>query len=112
MNIIISGKVIKGKKRGKALGFPTANIELLEEVNSGVYTGIVNAEGKKYPAGIFVSPDGKLLEAHLIGFSGDLYGKEIEAQIVRKIRDVMKFESDEELKKQIKKDIENICSQG
>jgi FAD synthase len=133
MSIKISGKVVEGKRKGRELGFPTANIELKDKAESGVYAGKVitrelntrecranekriGANNKlganEYKAGIFVSPDGKLLEAHLVGFSEDLYGKEIEVELVKKIRDVMKFESDEELKDQIKKDIESICSRG
>jgi riboflavin kinase / FMN adenylyltransferase len=106
----ISGKVVGGKRKGWKLGFPTANIELKDKVESGVYAGTVDFEGKKYKAGIFVSPDGKLLEAHLIEFSGDLYGKEIEIEIGEKMRGVMKFESDKELKEQIKRDIEIISN--
>lgn len=110
MNAIISGKVIKGKEKGKALGFPTANIKLKDKIESGVYAGMVNAEGKEYPAGVFVNLEEKLLEAHLIGFSGDLYEREIEIEIGEKMRDVIKFENDAELINQIKKDIAVICN--
>jgi len=110
MNIIISGKVIEGKSRGGKLGFPTVNLELQEKIESGVYAGIVIINGKDYKAGIFVNDERTLLEAHLIGFSGDLYEKEIKIEIKKKIREVMKFEDDEELKAQIKNDIETICS--
>ena len=108
MNITISGKIIRGKKRGRKLGFPTVNIELNDKIECGVYAGSVKVGAKNYKAGIFVSPDEKLLEVHIIGFSGDLYGKEIEVEIIRRIRDVMKFESEEALKKQIERDIELI----
>jgi riboflavin kinase / FMN adenylyltransferase len=108
MNVIVSGKIIRGKRKGRILGFPTVNIKLKDEVESGVYAGSVRIGDKNYKSGIFVSPDGRLLEAHLVGFSGNLYGKEIEVEIVMRIRDVMKFENDEELKKQIKKDIKRI----
>jgi riboflavin kinase/FMN adenylyltransferase len=111
MIIIISGKVIKGKNKGRKLSFPTANIKLKDEIESGVYAGVIDVDGKKYKAGIFVSPDKQILEVHLIGFSGDLYGQEIEIEIGDRIREVMKFRSDKKLKEQIKKDIEYICSQ-
>ena len=106
----ISGKVIWGKGKGKTLGFPTANIELREKIESGVYAGHVIADVKEYKAGIFINPKKCLLEAHIIGFSGDLYRQEIEIKIGEKIRNVMKFENDDELKRQIKKNIELICS--
>lgn len=109
MKAIISGKVIRGKSKGKKLGFPTANLELHEKIESGVYAGFVRIEGKDYKAGIFVNNEGTLLETHILGLSKDLYGQDIEVEIGKKIRDVMKFESDEELKKQISKDIEQIC---
>jgi riboflavin kinase / FMN adenylyltransferase len=110
MSIQISGKVIQGKRKGKGLGFPTINIELAEKIESGVYEGSVRASDKNYKAGIFVNKEGTLLEAHLVGFSGDLYGEEIEIELGNKIREVIKFESEEKLKEQIKKDIETICS--
>jgi riboflavin kinase/FMN adenylyltransferase len=109
MGTIISGKAIKGKEKGKKLGFPTVNIGLNKKIESGVYAGSVRVGDKDYKAGIFVSPDGKLLEAHIIGFSGDLYGENVEVEINRKLREIKKFENDEELKAQIKRDIENIC---
>ncbi len=112
MSVNICGKVIKGKNKGKKLGFPTANIELKKKIESGIYAGRVRLNEKEYQAGIFVSPDGKILEAHLIEFSGDLYGREIEIEIGGKIREVRKFGSDEELKKQVQKDIGLIKSQN
>jgi riboflavin kinase / FMN adenylyltransferase len=108
MAVIILGKVIKGNKKGKKLGFPTVNIELNENIESGVYAGVVDIDGGKFKAGIFVSSNKKLLEAHIIGFSGDLYGKEIEIEIGKRMRSVMKFEGDKELKAQINKDIQEI----
>ncbi len=111
MGIIISGKVVRGEQKGKKLGFPTVNIELTEKMESGVYAGSVEMGDKNYKAGIFVNNEGALLEAHIIGFSGDLYGKKIEADIGKKMRDIIKFESEEALKRQIENDIEIICSQ-
>ncbi|TSA46056.1 FMN adenylyltransferase [bacterium] len=111
MDITIFGKVVRGKSKGKILGFPTANINLdgNDKIESGVYAGSVKVGDKTYKAGIFVNSDGALLEAHIIGFSGDLYGKEIEVEIREKMRDIIKFKSEEALKRQIKKDIEFIC---
>ncbi len=108
--IKIAGKVIKGKEKGKKLGFPTANLELQKKIESGVYKGVVEAEGENYKAGIFISRNGKKLEAHLIGFAGNLAGKEIKVEIHNKIRNVIEFNNDEDLKKQIEKDIAVISN--
>jgi GxxExxY protein len=106
----LSGKVVRGKSKGRTLGFPTANIKIPEdlEIISGVYAGWVEINSQKYPAGIFVSPDGKNLEAHILNFSEDIYGKNIVVELKNKIRDIIKFNNDEELKNQITKDINKI----
>jgi riboflavin kinase/FMN adenylyltransferase len=75
----------------------------------------MGANGKRmranvWNAGIFVGPNRQVLEAHLIGFTGDLYGKEIEIEIEKKIREVIRFENDEKLREQIRKDINNILA--
>jgi riboflavin kinase/FMN adenylyltransferase len=104
----IKGTVIKGKQKGQGLGFPTVNIEYENGLASGVYSGKVNFQGKEYQAAIFYGNNKKIIEAHLLDFSGDLYGQEIEIEIEKKIREVIRFENIEELKKQIAKDIEQI----
>lgn len=131
--IKVSGIVVRGESKGKALGFPTANIKIGGRLNGGVYAGNVFFEDKKYRAGIFIHKPSHLdresnlkftpkntaysrcggeniLEAHILNFSGDLYGKEIEVEIGEKIREIKKFKSDEELKGQIEKDLDYICS--
>jgi riboflavin kinase/FMN adenylyltransferase len=110
MKTTISGKVIRGKSRGSRLGFPTVNINLDKKIESGVYAGSVKIGNKTYRAGIFVNQEGALLEAHIIGFSRDLYGEEIEVNIGKKIRNVLKFKDEEKLKKQIEKDIKTISN--
>lgn len=104
----IRGIVIKGKDKGRALGFPTANIKIGGECESGVYGGFVFINEKKYKAAIFIGQDKKILEAHILNFSGDLYGEEIEVEAGEKIREAMSFKSEEELKKQIERDLEII----
>jgi len=106
--MLIKGIVIQGKQRGHGLGFPTANIKFEGDLASGVYAGIVNFQGKEYRAAIFYGNDKKIMEAHILGISGDLYGKLIEIKPLKKIREVMKFESDEEMKQQIVADIKKI----
>lgn len=107
-NLKVRGKVVSGQKEGRKLGFPTANLNFSDKVESGVYRGIVEFEGQKYKAGVIYFAKEHLLEAHLLDFSGDLYEKEIEVEIIEKIRDIVKFKNSEELIEQIKKDLEII----
>ena len=106
----ISGKVIHGQKRGREIGFPTANIHMRHNrpplkgvfaVKSGNYFGVANIGFRPTFEG-----DNKLhLEVHFLNFSSSLYGQHISINFLKKIRDEMKFSSLENLKKQITKDI-------
>ena len=112
MNYKISGKVIRGDGYGRKLGFPTVNLEVGvgELPKAGVYAGEVTLNEKSYRAGILVNPTGKV-EAHLIGYNGDAYGKEVILQIRQFIREYKKFDTEDALIIQIKKDLE-ICSRA
>ena len=109
--MIIKGEVIHGAQLGRKMGFPTANIDARNiRVDNGVYYSIVRIGDKCFNAmsniGTRPSVDGntRLLETHLFNFSGDLYGQEIEVELIRKIRDERRFESIDELKNQLTKD--------
>jgi riboflavin kinase / FMN adenylyltransferase len=104
----VSGVVMKGKQLGRELGFPTANIKAKLILDSGVYIGEVILDNQKYKAAIFIPQIENFVEAHILNFSSDIYGKKIEIIIGKKIREVRKFENDDELKNQIKKDLK-IC---
>lgn len=116
--ICIEGEVIHGKKIGRALGFPTANMSLqgYEDVERGVYRSEVEIDGVKYRAmsnvGIRPSVGGKelLLETHVIDFSGDLYGKRLRIYLLEKLRDEKRFSSIGDLKEQLLKDYNQILS--
>lgn len=102
----ISGVIIKGKQKGRALGFPTANLALDDPaIGSGVYVGKARFDGGEYVAAIFVPDSGDVLEAHLLDFDGDLYGKEIGVEVGQKIREVVRFESEKQLIDQVLKDL-------
>ena len=73
----------------------------------GVYAGVVLLDGVEYRAGIVIGPLDKI-EAHLIGYAGDAYGKEVTLQIKKFIREYKKFDTEEELIIQIRKDME-LC---
>ena len=102
------GIVQKGKRRGAALGFPTANIALAGTEVSGIYAAKAIVGGKEYQAAAFANPERELLEAHLLDFSGDLYGKSIEIELFEKIRESMKFSDDTALRAAIADDIRRI----
>ena len=105
----ISGTVIEGKKRGRTLGFPTLNMRVTEQIASGVYCGSVQLGEHLYHAALFKSADEPILEAHLIDFHDDAYGKDIVVTLGKKLRDVQRFANDEELKQRIAQDV-RLCS--
>lgn len=113
----IISEVIEGKKQGTQIGFPTANLKLPKDTiipANGVYYGSCSVEGIagkfKCAVNIGVRPsfkDGtyKSIEAHLLGFDKDIYGKVLSLELEDRIRDEKKFDSLEDLKNQIKEDI-------
>ncbi|MBO5728275.1 MAG: riboflavin biosynthesis protein RibF [Paludibacteraceae bacterium] len=109
----VAGRVVDGKKIGRQIGFPTANLQIdsLKLIPSdGVYVVEVELEGVEY-RGVLnigtrptVSGVERTVEVHIIGFTGDLYGKEISLRFLKFLRHEMKFSSLEELREQIQKD--------
>jgi riboflavin kinase/FMN adenylyltransferase len=106
----MSGKVVHGAKRGRQLGYPTANVHMRHErpALSGVYA--VKLDGKNGVANLGVRPTiagvPKLsLEVHLLDFAADLYGQHVRVEFLHKIRSEMKFAGLEELTAQIAKDV-------
>lgn len=106
---------------GKNLNCPTANIEPMAGVlpPDGVYSGIVHADGKSYAAAVNIgvaptygrcADQRRRIEAHLLGFSGSLYGKKVRLTLGEYLRCEQCFASEEELKKQIARDVEKIRS--
>lgn len=108
----VRGRVEPGAGRGRGLGFPTINLELLpgQDVGHGIYAMRAILGGKRYPAAGYVgaSPTfagGRpMLEAYLLDFEGDLYGKEVEIEFIRKLRDDAAFANPEALATQMAKD--------
>jgi riboflavin kinase/FMN adenylyltransferase len=106
----MSGKVVHGAKRGRQLGYPTANVHMRHErpALTGVYA--VKLDGRNGVANLGVRPTiagvAKLsLEVHLLDFSGDLYGQHVRVEFLQKIRDEMKFAGLEALTAQIAADV-------
>ena len=102
----ILGTVVKGKRLGRKIGFPTANIDPHHEAipPSGVYSVDIALDGKLY-RGILNISTHKIIEAHIFDFNKDIYGRDIEVIFKKKIRDEKKFKSLEALKHQIQQDI-------
>jgi len=110
----MSGRIVHGDKRGRLIGFPTANIYLHRNVSPlrGVYAVSVfglDREPVDGVANIGVRPsvDGKrcLLEVHLLDFSGDVYGRHVQVVFIARLRDERRFESLAALQKQIGTDV-------
>ncbi len=113
----LGGKVITSDKRGRVLGFPTANLDIQPQQalpGNGIYATIAQVDGKQFPSAtnIGIRPTfgegAKTVETHLLNYKGDLYGKEIRVEFVQKLRDERHFPSSEELKVQIEKDVREV----
>ncbi len=106
---MISGVVIEGKKLGRTIGFPTANISLpcnCSDLEAGTY-GLSAIVWWETLYGIWVYlRDVELFEAHFFDFDADIYGEMISVEPLFKIRENRKFSWLEELKSQIQKDRE------
>lgn len=116
------GKVIRGTGRGRALGFPTANLALDPELTvpaEGVYAAGLSIQGEKYAAALYVGYrptfDGKELsiEVYILPEGGkelDLYGKELEVELLTRLRGDLRFPTPAELQRQIGADVEAVRS--
>ena len=106
---LIKGTVVSGDKRGREIGFPTANLEVNDflQINFGVYAVKVEIDGMSYNGvsnyGIRPTFDGEklLLETYLFDFSKDIYGKDIVVSFIEFIRKEKKFDGIDLLKEQI-----------
>jgi riboflavin kinase/FMN adenylyltransferase len=117
---LVLGKVIEGAKRGRTLGFPTANLEVTDEVYppNGVYAVDVMSGGARYhglanigrnptfqtPPGASANP--LSLEVYILNFDQMIYGEEIQVNFRRRVRDEIRFESSAQLVEQIQKDVQ------
>ena len=111
--VSVLGTIIKGTSLGRKLGFPTANIDPHHEVipPSGVYASGVIFKNKKFYGACFIGTKHKTkyaknnIEVYIFNFNKNIYGKKIEIQFIKKIRDPINFSSQAALAGQIKKDI-------
>jgi riboflavin kinase/FMN adenylyltransferase len=121
----IRGVVTRGAGRGAGLGFPTINLAQVDVLipAEGVYAGRAWIDGHPpaWPAACNIGANptfdevARKVEAHLIGFAGDLYGKCVEIDLVDRLRDTQKFSGVDELLRQLAIDVEQtkqICTSG
>ncbi|NLW90848.1 MAG: bifunctional riboflavin kinase/FAD synthetase [Syntrophomonadaceae bacterium] len=118
---MIEGIVVQGEQRGKTIGFPTANLAVPADLsipNRGVYSARAEVAGKIYKSAINIGNKPTFhadypicVEAHLIDFEGDLYGKQLRIFFRRKIRDEKKFAGIEELMTQISLDRQSVIEE-
>ncbi len=106
---VVRGKVITGKKRGRDIGYPTANVQIPEDkrefYHNGTYAGKVEIGNQIYIAAIFIPQQSDIVEAYILDYTGDLYGQAISITISERLRDNIKFEGIEQLREQISKDV-------
>jgi riboflavin kinase/FMN adenylyltransferase len=110
----LCGRVGTGQQRGQTIGFPTANLERLETLvpGDGVYAVRVEQQGKFWPGAANNGPNPtfgdkeRKVEAHLIGFQGDLYGQTLAIDFLDRLRDTRPFAGVAELTAQLRLDVE------
>ncbi|MGA8296566.1 MAG: riboflavin kinase [Acidimicrobiales bacterium] len=116
---LVEGIVVEGDHRGRALGFPTANLEPGETAvpEDGIYAGYTTrADGSRYLSAISIGvrptyygdDAAVIVEAHLIDFDGDLYGERLLVEIEDLMREQVRFETEAELRAQIAADVEAV----
>jgi riboflavin kinase/FMN adenylyltransferase len=115
----VRGKVVRGDQRGRLLGFPTANVEVPNSVcmpADGVYAGwYERPDGAVHPCAInlgrrptfYEHADHSLLEAHLLDFSGELYGERAEVRFAHFLRSERKFDGIDALRAQLVHDVDH-----
>ena len=110
----IEGKVVSGAKRGRTIGFPTANLENIQTLlpMNGVYAALCNIGNKTFATAVNIGPNptfselSQKVEAHLLDFEGDLYDHTIEINFLEKIRNVKTFVDKNALVQQLTLDIQ------
>lgn len=118
---MISGVVSGGERRGAALGFPTANLSEIEQLvpADGVYAATAEVCGDQAPAvrraaavniGMQPTFGGGVsrVEAHLLDFSGDLYGRTVRLMLLERLRGQMRYENADALRAQLSRDVERV----
>ncbi len=109
----IRGMVVHGHARGARMGFPTANLDGIDTLvpGAGIYAGSAIVDGQAWPAAIHVGPvptfgdDVFKVEVHLLDFTGSLYGRVIEVDFWKRLREIVHFTNPEDLLTQLHRDV-------
>lgn len=112
----IEGVVVAGFQRGRTIGVPTANLRVEDQLvpGPGVYAGTARVEGRAYPVALSMGTlptfgeSHPQVEAHLVGFDGDLYGQTLRVEIHDWVRGQTRFPGVEQLKRQLERDLLDI----
>ena len=119
-NFSLSGIVVEGEQIGRQIGFPTANIKIVEKhkllPGKGVYAVLVTVQNRQYKGMLNIGSrptinsdaDRSSVEVHLFGMNEDCYNENIQVEFSTKLRDEIKFVNLEELKEQLQKDKESV----
>jgi len=119
----LCGRVGTGQRRGRKLGFPTANLDPLDTLapGNGVYAALAQLPGKSWPAAVNIGPNptfgeqARKVEVHLIGYQGDLYGQSLGVDFLDRLRDTRPFAGPADLTAQLQQDVQRaveIASQA
>lgn len=112
----LRGTVVKGAERGRLIGFPTANLSNITTLlpADGVYAGAALFESHRFPAAIHIGSNPtfeescRKVEVHVLDFRGDLYGRELDVDLVDRVRATERFPDVEALKAQLAQDVAAI----
>ena len=115
--IKVRGMVVRGDGRGRQIGFPTANIDFVDEkkldLELGVYAAITWIDGHVYKSAAHIGPASTFgkksitFEVFILDFDEDIYDQTIDVELVKKIRGTVKFDSVADLISQMNKDVES-----
>ena len=114
-SFVLSGAVVKGEGRGGPLGFPTANLDAPADMavpGDGIYAawGVLGERRVMAATSVGTRPTfgegARTVEAFMLDFEGDLYGREVRLEFVRKLRDEVRYDTVEALQRQVEKDVE------
>ena len=117
----VRGRVVHGDARGRLLGFPTANLipdARFVNPGHGVYAALADGIPAAVNIGVrptFADAEGELIEAHLIDFDGDLYGRELRLEFLERLRSEQRFETSGALIEQMRRDVDaarTVCRQA